>query len=143
MTLARLHTAQTILRICLVAFYAAAGFVHVLAPDKFLPIMPDFVPYPRVVVIATGVCEIAGAIGLLTRSFRKAAGVAFALYAICVFPANIKHAFMQIDVPALPSSWWYHGPRLVMQPVLVWAALFCADVVRWPFADVSDRGPAR
>ena len=134
---------QTILRFLLVVFYGAAGIVHIAAPDKFLPIVPDFVPMPRLVVIATGFCEIAGALALLTSSLRKAAGIAFALYAVCVFPANLKHAFMGIDVPALPSSWWYHGPRLLAQPVLVWAALFCADVVRWPFEDVPPDGGTR
>ena len=59
--------------------------------------------------------------------------IAFALYAICVFPANLKHAFAGVDVPGLPSSPWYHGPRFLLQPVLVWAALFCTDVLRWPF----------
>jgi hypothetical protein len=29
------------------AFYLAAGVVHLLAPDRFLPIVPDFVPMPR------------------------------------------------------------------------------------------------
>ena len=127
------HRTQTILRGVLVVFYGVAGIVHIAAPNKFLPIVPDFVPFPRTVVIVTGLCEIAGALALLTHSLRKAAGIAFALYAVCVFPANIKHAFMGVDVPGLPSSWWYHAPRLLAQPLLVWAALFCADVLRWPF----------
>lgn len=127
------HRTQAILRGVLVVFYGVAGIVHLAAPDKFLPIVPDFVPWPRIVVIVTGICEIAGALALLTGSMRTAAGIAFALYAVCVFPANIKHAFMGVDVPGLPSSWWYHAPRLVAQPLLVWAALFCVDVLRWPF----------
>jgi uncharacterized membrane protein len=56
-----------------------------------------------------------------------------ALYAVCVFPANIKHAFEGIDLPPVPDTWWYHGPRLLMQPVLVWWALFCAGVIDWPW----------
>lgn len=110
-----------------------AGVVHLVAPAKFLAIMPGFVPAPLAVVILTGICELAGAVGLLTHFLRKAAGIGLALYAICVFPANIKHALDALDGPGLPLSWVYHGPRLLAQPVLVWAALFCADVVRWPF----------
>lgn len=37
-----------------------------------------------------------------------------------------------IGGPAL--GWWYHGPRLALQPVLVWWALFAGGVVTWPFA---------
>lgn len=117
----------------MVLFYAAAGVVHVMAPDAFLPIVPAWVPEPRMVVIVTGFCELAGAIGLVTRRWRHLAGIMLALYAVCVFPANIKHAFEGIAVPQLPNSWWYHGPRLLAQPVIVWWALFCSGVIDWPF----------
>jgi hypothetical protein len=46
-------------------------------------------------------------------------GVMLALYAVCVFPANIKHAIDSVQLPQLPTSWWYHAPRLALQPVLV------------------------
>ena len=116
----------------LAAFYLAAGYLHLHSPDAFLPIMPDWVPWPRDVVLATGFCELAGSVGLFIPSLKKAAGIGLALYAVCVFPANIKHAIYGIEVAGLPSSWWYHGVRLAFQPVLVWWALFCADVIDWP-----------
>lgn len=125
----------------MVVFYGAAGIIHLASPDAFLPIVPGWVPEPRATVLATGACEVAGAVGLVTKRFRWWAGVMLALYAACVFPANIKHAMENIDVPALPRSWWYHGPRLLMQPVIVWWALFCAGVVDWPFGrGASGRG---
>jgi len=122
------------MRGALVVLYGAAGMVHLVAPDAFLPITPDWVPEPRLVILATGLCEVAGSIGLMTRSFRRMAGLMFALYAIAVFPANLKHAIEGIVVPALPDSWWYHGPRLAAQPVLVWWALFATGWTSWPFS---------
>lgn len=116
-----------------VLFYGVAGVVHLASPDAFLPIVPDWVPEPRAVVLATGACEIAGAAGLLSRRRRGLAGVMLALYAVCVYPANVKHALEGIDVPQLPRSWWYHGPRLLAQPVIAWWPLFCAGVIDWPF----------
>ena len=56
-----------------------------------------------------------------------------AVYAVCVWPANFKHAFGGVDIPHISSSWWYHAPRLALQPVIVWWALFCAGVIDWPF----------
>jgi uncharacterized membrane protein len=123
---------RTGMRWAMAAFYLVAGTVHLVAPDKFLPIVPDFVSMPREVVLATGLCEIAGGLALFTTGLRRLAGVMLALYAVFVFPANIKHAFEGIHVPPIPDSWWYHGPRLLMQPVLVWWALFCAGVIDWP-----------
>ena len=124
---------RRLMRWIMAAFYAAAGAVHLATPRSFLPIVPDWVPASVVVVLATGVCELAGAAALLTRRWRWWAGVMLALYAVCVFPANIKHAAEGVAVPGLPSSWWYHGPRLLAQPVIVWWALFCAGVIDWPF----------
>jgi uncharacterized membrane protein len=95
--------------------------------------MPAFVPYPRAVVIATGLFEIAGAGALIGVRLRRLAGFMLALYAICVFPANLKHAFGGAHIAALPDSWWYHGPRLALQPVLVWWALYASGIVEWPF----------
>lgn len=126
-------TARTAMRWAMAAFYVAAGIVHLTAPDAFLPIVPNWVPLPRETVLVTGLCEIAGSIALLTRRLRRLAGVMLALYAVCVFPANIRHALDGIHVPPLPDNWWYHGPRLLLQPVLVWWALFCAGLINWPF----------
>jgi uncharacterized membrane protein len=106
--------------------------LHLVAPEAFLLITPGWVPFPREVVLVLGVCEIAGAAGVLTRRFRRAAGIALALYAVCVFPANIKHAIDGTPIGAMQTGWWYHGPRLALQPVLVWWALYAGDVATWP-----------
>ena len=48
-------------------------------------------------------------------------------------PDGLKHAIEGIHLPPLPDGWWYHGPRLAFQPVLIWWALFCSNVIDWPF----------
>ena len=101
--------------------------------------MPEFVPWPRQVVLGTGIWEILGAFAFLHPSTRRAAGIAMAVYAIVVFPANIKHALSAVHVEGLPSGWWYHGPRLALQSVIVWWALYCGEVISWPFARQQDR----
>ena len=95
--------ARVVARVVLAASYFGIGIVHLTAADKFLPIMPDWVPDPRDVVLATGVCEVVGSVALLTPRLRRAAGFAFAAYAVCVFPANIKHALDGIDLPPIPK----------------------------------------
>ncbi|WP_458095152.1 DoxX family protein [Roseomonas sp. WA12] len=117
----------------LAAIYFVAGIFHLVVPDPFLLITPDWVPFPRQVILLTGLCEVAGAAGLLTRRFRRAAGVALALYAVLVFPANIKHALDGLPAGEVHLGWWYHLPRLALQPVVVWWALFAGEVVDWPF----------
>ena len=132
---------RRVARYALAAIYVAAGLFHLATPGPFLAITPDWVPFPRAVILATGVCELFGAAGLTVKRLRFAAGVALALYAVCVFPANIKHAFVGVPGGQLQLTWWYHAPRLALQPVLVWWALFAGEVVDWPFRQVAPGGP--
>jgi uncharacterized membrane protein len=111
-------------RAVLALFYAGAGIAHLMWPAPFLLIIPAGVPYPDAVVLVTGLLEIAGAIGLLVRRWRRVAGLMLAIYAVCVFPANIRHALSGLDIAGWPLGWWYHGPRLALQPILVWWALW-------------------
>jgi uncharacterized membrane protein len=131
--------ARLVMRWIMTSFYLLAGIAHFTLTDKFLLIVPDQVPFPRAVVLLTGICEIAGGIALAGTRLRWWTGIMLALYAVCVFPANIKHAIDGIHLPPAPDSWLYHGPRLAFQPVLMWWALFCAGVIDWPFRARADR----
>ncbi len=125
--------ARTILRTLLAILYLIVGIAHLRSPGNFLAIIPSWVPYPHEVVAFTGIAEIAGAIGLLIPRFRQAAGIGLALYALCVWPANINHAMNDIVLDGKHLSWWYHGPRLAFQPVFIWLALWVGNVTNWPF----------
>lgn len=120
------------LRILLAAFYGYAGYLHLVRPEPFLAIMPDFVPYPEAVVYWTGVAEILGAIGLLQPfdiRLRRAAGIGLALYALFVWPANINHFAMdmaRVDGGGLGLA--YHIPRMIAQPLLILLALWAGEV---------------
>lgn len=132
-----------VMRLAMAALYITAGMAHLLHPAPFLAITPGWVPWPGDVITLTGLCELAGAVGLLTPRLRALAGVMLALYAVCVFPANVNQAIYDIRAPGLPSGWAYHAPRLVLQPVLVWWALFAAAVVDWPFGGARARRETR
>jgi uncharacterized membrane protein len=136
----RRELVRTGLRWVLVIVYLTVGIIHLRSPDAFLPIMPRWVPYPREVVVVTGVCEILGAIGLMIPRLRWLAGVGLAAYAVAVFPANIKHAFEGVRLGGEALGWGYHAPRLAFQPVFVWWALFAGGVIDWPFRSVAGRG---
>lgn len=104
-----------------------AGIDHLLTPERYLPMMPSIVPYPEQVILFTGLCEIAGAIGLLLKSTRRIAGIMLAIYFVCVFPANIKNAIDGLNVEGLPSTQWYYVIRLFFQPIAIWWVLRATD----------------
>jgi uncharacterized membrane protein len=121
-------------RIGLSVFYGLAGVLHIAIPKPFIGITPVWVPDAAEVIVLTGICEIAGAIGLMVPAFRQYAGIGLALYAVCVFPANIKHAVDSLGGSAVsPWQWLYHVVRLPLQPLLVWLALFAGKNLTWPF----------
>jgi uncharacterized membrane protein len=125
---------KTAFRYILALIYLIAGIAHLRSPSGFLQITPNWVPEPAFVIAVTGICEIAGAVALaFIARLRKAAGWGLAAYAVCVFPANINHAMNDIAIGGSHMTWWYHGPRLLFQPLFVYWALYVADITNWPF----------
>jgi uncharacterized membrane protein len=128
---------RNLLRTLLCLIYTAAGALHLAAPRPFLGIMPPWVPSPALVVMLTGLAELAGAAGLvqpLSPTLRKAAAWGLAAYALCVWPANVQH--MLIDLARPPGQGLglaYHLPRLALQPVLIWWPLWAGAVTDWPW----------
>jgi uncharacterized membrane protein len=124
-------------RTLLALLYGAAGALHLLLPAPLLSITPDWVPQPERAIALTGAAELLGALGLLqpySQSLRKWAGCSLALYALCVWPANLHH--MQIDL-AKPDDGLglvYHIPRLLAQPLIIWWALWSSRVLDWPWS---------
>ena len=130
-----------VMRWTMALFFLVAGIAHLYRPVPFLTVTPFWVPFAREVILVTGLCEIAGAVALLAPPTRKAAGWMLALYAACVFPANIKHLVDSIGPDGWPHPFWYHGPRMLLQPVLVWWALYCSGVTEWlPVSRARSRG---
>ncbi|WP_284126229.1 DoxX family protein [Parerythrobacter aestuarii] len=121
----------------LAVFYAAAGYFHLANPEPFLTITPEWVPWPAAVIWWTGIAEIAGAVGLaqpFSAPLKRYAAIGLALYAVCVFPANINHFAMDLARKDSGAGLVYHIPRMVAQPIIVWLALWAGEVLDWPFA---------
>lgn len=126
---------RALLRALLALFYAVAGVFHLIAPEPFLRIMPAAVPFPELVVQATGVAELLGAAALAQpwhAALRRAGGIGLALYALCVWPANVQH--FANDMARADGGWGlaYHVPRMLAQPLLIWLALWTGGATRWP-----------
>lgn len=94
--------------------------MHFVAPAFFLQIMPPWVPNPGAAVALSGVAEIAGAVGLLLRATRVAAGWGLIVLLLAVFPANI-HMLVQARATDASALWqalcWL---RLPLQPLMMW-----------------------
>jgi uncharacterized membrane protein len=76
----------------LAAILATSGVIHLVRPETYEPIMPEFVPSHREVILVSGVAELICAAGLLSGRFRSLSGWASVALLLAVFPANLKMA---------------------------------------------------
>jgi uncharacterized membrane protein len=117
------------------------GADHWANPQRYLAMMPPWIPLHLELVLFTGAAEIAGGLGLLIPRFRKSAGLLLAIYFVAVFPANIHNAVHGLSVEGLPQAAWYYWLRLPFQPLAIWWALFSAQLITWPFAKRMELQP--
>lgn len=104
----------------LAVLFIGAGLSHLLTPAPFVSIMPPYLPYPLILVLISGVAEIAGGLGILVPSLRRAAGWGLIALLIAVFPANIHMAMegATINGQTIPS--WILWLRLPLQFALIY-----------------------
>jgi uncharacterized membrane protein len=105
----------------LAVFFVIAGMLHFVVPALYLRIMPPYLPHPAALVAISGAAEIAGGLGLLLRSTRRAAAIGLAILLVAVFPANWYMATTHIRIGGVPQ--WALWLRLPLQIPLIWWAL--------------------
>ena len=113
----------TVLRIGLAVMFVGMGLLHFVpsvARGMAAMIPPALVrpglPSRRALVVFTGLCEIAGGIGLLVPPTRLAAAIALIVFLVAVFPANAHAAANPQKFGRAAIPFW---PRLTAQLVLI------------------------
>jgi uncharacterized membrane protein len=81
----------------LALFMIGIGITHFVATSAFVAIVPAWLPAPRLLVLVSGVCEIAGGVGLVVPGVQRAAAIGLVLLYVAVFPANVNMAVHHID----------------------------------------------
>jgi uncharacterized membrane protein len=109
----------------LAALLAIAGIGHLVAQDSFLAQVPPWMPAPQLVVVLSGLVELALAAALLALPrHRGAVGWVVAAFFVVVFPGNISQFLTGTSAFGLDSD-AARGMRLLFQPLLVVWALWC------------------
>jgi uncharacterized membrane protein len=86
------------------------GIEHFREPQKFVDIVPKYMPFALFLVYLTGVIEIIGGLGIIYPETREITGRLMVLFLLAIYPANFN---MWInDIP-------YNGTRLTTQGHLV------------------------
>jgi uncharacterized membrane protein len=125
---------RAIARWTFAAALVVAGIAHFVALDAFLMLLPSWVPWPEVIVLVTGVMEVAFGAALVAvppGEGRRSVGWALAAFLVVVFVGNISQAVSGADVFGLDTDVERWG-RLAFQPLLIAWALWSTDAMpRW------------
>ena len=107
---------QSVLRVVVALPLLVSGvLLHFFRAHATASIIPPSIPAPMFFAVFTGVCEIAGAVGLFVPRSRRTAAFWIAIMMVAVFPANIYAAGQVIDGLHMPSV----PVRLAMQVVYI------------------------
>jgi uncharacterized membrane protein len=104
-------------KIFLGAFFIGAGIFHFLKPETYLKAMPSYVPFPLLMIYASGACEIGLGVGVLIPKISRLAGWGLIALLVAVFPANLHMAFHPELFPEIP--FWLLWIRLPLQGILI------------------------
>jgi len=125
-----IQTIQLLIRIVLALVFVGMGIAHFRPKTArgMAAMIPPRLRRPGILspinlVKLTGVCEIAGGIGLLIPATRVAAAIALIVFLIAVFPANAFAAHHPEKFGKAAIPFW---PRLVMQLALIGVLVFVA-----------------
>ena len=97
--------------------FIIAGANHFLTPSVYMSMMPPWLPAHMALIQVSGIAEIAGGIGILLPSTRRAAAIGLLALLIAIFPANLHvalHGWPGTDVPR-----WILWLRLPFQPLFM------------------------
>lgn len=84
-------------RVAMAAMLLFTALGHFLFAKGMAMMVPDFIPFKTEAVYATGIIEIAAAIGLLVPSLRVLTGALLIVFFVLMLPANIKAASQNIN----------------------------------------------
>jgi uncharacterized membrane protein len=122
-------------------FFTSAGVLHFLKPAMYMKIMPPYIPWHAAMVAISGAAEIAGGLGLLVPSLRRAAALGLVALLVAVFPANVYMATNPVEAGAASFSQAALWGRLLLQPVFIWWVLWCSKPALPPASQSPAHSP--
>ncbi len=105
------------------------GIEHFREPQKFVDIVPKYMPFALFLVYLTGVIEIVGGLGIIYPETREITGRLMVLFLLAIYPANFNMWINDIPYNGTRLTTQGHLVRLSIQILLIVAALgFSGDL---------------
>ena len=105
------------------------GIEHFREPQKFVDIVPKYMPFALFLVYLTGVMEILVGLGIIYPDTRELTGRLTVLFLIAIYPANFNMWINDVPFNGTRLTTQGHLFRLSVQILLIIAALgFSGDL---------------
>lgn len=101
-----------------------AGLNHFIHPQFYIPLIPDYLPFPEALNIMSGILEVLFALLLLLKASRKLGAHGILLLLILFIPSHVYFIEIGACVPdGLCTPHWVAWVRLlIVHPLLIlWA----------------------
>ena len=105
------------------------GIEHFREPQKFVDIVPKYMPFALFLVYLTGVIEILVGLGIIYPDTRELTGRLTVLFLIAIYPANFNMWINDVPFNGTRLTTQGHLVRFSVQILLIIAALgFSGDL---------------
>ena len=109
--------------------FVLIGIEHLREPQKFVDIVPKYMPFALFLVYLTGIIEIMGGLGIIYPETREITGRLMVLFLLAIYPANFNMWINDIPYNGTRLTTQGHLVRLSIQILLIVAALgFSGDL---------------
>ena len=105
------------------------GSDHLIRPEIFDSIVPDYLGFPRFWTIASGVLEIILGIGMILPVYRQSAARYFTVFLVFVYLANLNMWLNDVPFNGTLLSLNGHIIRLLVQLILICIGLWLAGLI--------------
>jgi uncharacterized membrane protein len=116
----------------MVVLLISAGIVHLVSPETFLFLLPEWLPYKYLCIYLSGVLEILLGLGLLSKKLRPKIAILTAFFFAFL---EIFHLYVAIEgIPMLGSS----------NPYFLWGRVMAQfALIYWAWSLRSDQKPSK
>lgn len=113
--------AKKLFRYVFIGFMLFTGLNHFLDPDFYYPLIPDYLPFPKLINTVSGLLEILFAVLLLIPKWRRYSVYGIIALLVLFIPSHIYFIQINACIPkGLCTPLWVAWVRLVViHPLLL------------------------
>ncbi len=126
-------------RVAMAIMLMITGITHFIKTAEMVEMIPDLFPFKILLVYATGVFEIAAAVGLLFERWSRISSIALITFFVLILPANIVGSLKRVELGGMENGPMYLFFRVPLQILFIWWTYYFGIYLVKPTAPKSSK----